>query len=65
MRLGVLVVLVCSLVFSACENALDIDGPSLDFTTEEFTGTLQPGGTAKHDFTRASLRHHRRRWDSG
>ena len=51
MRIVVLFVLAGSLVFGGCENMLDLDGPSLDFTTVEFTGTIGPGESAKHDFT--------------
>ena len=51
MRFVPLFVLVCSLAFGGCDNLLDLDGPSLDFTTVEFEGTIGPLESAKHDFT--------------
>lgn len=51
MKFGVVLALLCAVAVSGCNDLPDLNGPSLDFTTEEFTGTLQPGGTVKHDFT--------------
>lgn len=51
MRLAPLAVLACSLVFTACENLLDITDPDREFVDVTFEGTLEPNGHNKHDFT--------------